>query len=357
MKNFDYDNFSKKAHDFLDEASKGLTPDLIEYLKQRFQSNMINWIIDEEADLQVKLVIDSNTIIRTLKYYANTGKSSLLLKLKSNPLFPIYSPIELENEIVDYIEIKEKNLKHKPKMRKAWNLIKKNIIFQKDINIESWKKAQEIIGKKDSNDIPFVGVYFDLNASGIITEDRHYEHPEIKRFNIESLGEIVGTYHRGIFSFFILNDFSPLLFNFIKQLSLTILKLLSEMFFLFLNLFKTLATGAISKTFELLSRSPSWVLPIVLIISIGAGIVIAFHDGARNKVKKFLLNAKEKIKPYLDRIIDLIQTILGKLIEYIKKSMPYAGMTLASIKELTDNIDKLREEIQTMISEQSLSST
>lgn len=148
------------------------SPDLIEYLRRRFQTTMIDWITEDESGLQIKLVIDSNTVIRTLKHFAKTGKSSLLFKLKSNPLFPIYASINLETEVLEFIDIKEKNQKYKPKMKKSWNLIKQNIIFQHEIDMESWNKAQETIGKRDSDDVPFVGVYFDLKASGVITEDK-----------------------------------------------------------------------------------------------------------------------------------------------------------------------------------------
>ena len=341
MKILDNKNFSNQVHDFLNEASKGLSPDLIEYLRRRFQTTMIDWITEDEAGLQIKLVIDSNTVIRTLKYFAKTGKSSLLFKLKSNSLFPIYAPINLETEVLEFIDIKEENQKYKPKMKKAWNLIKQNIIFQHEIDMESWNKAQETIGKRDSDDVPFVGVYFDLKASGVITEDKDYEHPEIRRFNIESLGEVIGTFHRGIFSFFILNDFSPLLFDLIKQVSLSILKFLAEILVLFLGFFKAVATGTISKISELLSRAPSWCF-----WALGVGVVtVLLHDGARNKVKNFIQNAKETIKPILDRIISFMKILFSKLIEYTEKSAPYASMTLISIKELSENIRKLEEEV------------
>ena len=357
MENIDTNNFSQKIHSFLDDATKKLSPDLIEFLRRRFQTSIIDWMIDEDVGLQVKLVIDSNTVIRSLKYSAKTGKDSLLSKLQSNPLFPIYSPQNLETEVLNYIENKEKNKEYKLKMKKTWELMKQHIIFQEEIDLESWNKANEIVGKRDQDDVPFVGVYFDLNADGVITEDKHYEHPEITRFNIESLGEIVGTYHRGIFSFFILNDFSPLLFDLIIQLSLSILKLLSEIFFLFLNLIKSIASGTISKILDLLSKAPSWCLPVLAIILITAGIAIALHDDARNKIKHFAQNIKEKVKPYVDKLIYLINTIFGKLIKYAEKSIPYAGMALVAIKELNENIKILKKEIHVMISEESLSSS
>ena len=348
------DDFSEKVQDFLNESTKEFSPDLIEYLKQKFQTNIMNWIIKEGTDLQVKLVVDSNTVISSLRYYAKTGKPSILLKLKSNPLFPLYSPIDLETEVIDYIETKEKNQRYKPKMRKAWNLIKQNIIFQKEIHMTSWNKAKEVIGKRDSDDIPFVGVYFDLNASGIVTNDKHYEHQEIRRFNIESLGEVVGTFHRGIFSFFILNDMSPLLFDFIKQVSLSILKFLSEIVVLFLGFIKALTTGAISKIFELLSKAPSWLIGILFGIGVASIIVVLLHDDTRNKVKNLAQSIKEKTKPMINKIINFMKVVFGKLIQYTKKSAPYAGMTILSINELSKNVDNLQEEIQTLLSEESL---
>ncbi len=357
MKDSQKKDFSKKIHDFLDGSTKEFPPDLIEYLKQRFQTSMMNWITKEDADLQIKLVVDSNTVIRSLKYYAKTGKSSLLFKLKSNPLFPLYSPINLETEVIDYIKNKETNQKYKLKMKKAWNLIKPNINFQKEIRMGSWNKAKEVIGKRDSDDIPFVGIYFDLNASGVITDDKDYEHPEIRRFNIESLGEIVGIFHRGIFSFFILNDFTPLLFDFIKQISLHIIKFLSEVVILFLRFVKVLATGAISKIFEMLSKAPSWLQWVILGTIIVSVIIISFHDPIRNKVKSLAQNIKEKIKPILERIIHFMKIFFGKLIEYIKKSAPYANMTLMAISELSKNIKKLQVEVQTLLSEETLFSS
>ena len=357
MENSQYGDFSTKIQDFINEFTKMLPPDLIEYLRSGFQASMADWITKEEVDLQVKLVIDSNAVIRSLKYYAKTGTPPLLLKVGSNPLFPLYSPTDLETEVSEYIETKEKNQKNKPKMRKAWNLIKQNISFQKEIHIASWNKAQEAIGKRDPDDIPFVGIYFDLNASGIVTDDKDYDSMKIRRFSIEDLGETVGIFHRGIFSFFILNDFSPLLFDFIKQICLSITKFLSEILVLALEFLKALATGAISKILEWLSKAPSWLIMILSGIAIAGIIAILLHDDMRKKIKDLVQRTKEKIKPVLDKILHLVKVLFGKLIGYAEKSAPYAGMALVSFKELSANIEKLQEEVMVLLSEESLASS
>ena len=357
MRNFQNDDFSEKIRYFLDECTKGLSPDLIEHMRAGFQTSATSGLANGEMDLQVKLVVDSNAVIRSLMHYAKTGKSPLLLKLESNPLFPLYSPTDLEDEVSEYIETKEKDPENRPKMREAWSLIRKNIIIQKKIQTKSWNKAKEVIGKRDSDDMPFVGVYFDLNASGIVTDDKDYDHPEIKRFTIESLGELVGDFHRGIFSFFIVNDLSPPLFDFVKQISLSIIKFLSETIVLVLGFIKSLATGTVSKVLEWLDRAPSWFMWLLLGVFLIVGITVIFHDSARKRVEDVIQRAKEKIRPSLDRILHFVKILFGKLIEYIEKSSPYANMTLISIRELHTNIQKLHEEVEALLSEESLFSS
>lgn len=44
MKKVQNEDFTKKIHDFLNESTKEFSPDLIEYLKQKFQTSMMNWI-------------------------------------------------------------------------------------------------------------------------------------------------------------------------------------------------------------------------------------------------------------------------------------------------------------------------
>ena len=308
---------------------------------------------DEGMDLQIKMVVDSNAVIRSLRHYANMGKSSLLLKLKSNPLFPLYSPVDLEGEVLEYIETKEKIPANRPKMREAWNLIRKNITIQEKIQTESWNKAKEVIGKRDSDDIPFVGVYFDLNASGIVTDDKDYDNPEIRRFTIESLGELVGGFHRGIFSFFIMHDISPLLLDFVKQVSLSIIKFLSEAIVLVLRFVKDLATGAVSKISEHVDRIPSWIAGILLGVFLSVGAVALLHDDTRKKIKNTIQLVKEKIQPILDKILHLAKALLERLIEYAKKSAPYANMTMIAIEELHTNIQNLKQEVMSLLSEES----
>lgn len=356
MKSSQSGNSSKKIRDFIDDLTKALHPDLIEYLRSNFQASMAGRIAGG-ADLQVKLVIDSNAVIRSLKHYAKTGTQPLLLKLGSNPLFPLYSPTDLETEVSEYIEAKEKKQKNKPKMRKAWNLIKRNISIQKEIHAAAWNKAREVIGKRDPDDIPFVGMYFDLNASGIVTDDRDYDHLEIRRFSIEDLGETVGTFHRGIFSFFILNDFSPALFDFIRQVCLSITKFLSEILVLVLEFLKSLATGMISKVAEWLSRAPPWLIKIAILVVIVGGMVILLHDDTRKKAEDLVQRSKEKIKPILDKILHLVKVIFEKLIEYVEKSASYASVALVSFEELSANIEKLQEEVITLLAKESLASS
>ena len=238
-------------------------------------------------------------------------------------------------------------------MRKAWNLLKPNISIQKEIHAASWNKAQKIIGKRDPDDIPFVGLYFDLNAAGIVTDDKDYDSLEIRRFSVEDLGKTVGIFHRGIFSFFMLDDFSPLLFDFIKQVCLSIIKFLSEILALVLGFLKTLVTGSITKIIEWASVIPTW-----LLILMGAGAMIALlHDDTRKKAGDLVQRLKEKTRPALDRILHFVKALFEKLVGYAEKSAPYADMALISFDELSANIEKLQEEVKLLLSQEGFASS
>lgn len=348
------DSFSYKIHNIIDDISKEFSPELLEFLREKFESNMVEWIKEEPKDLQVKLVVDSNSVIRSLKYFAKKRSEPLLFKLAGNPIFPIFSPANLEEEVLDYIENKEENEEWKPRLLEGWEIIKQHIKFHIEIDLESWNEAKKIIGKNDDDDVPFVGVYLDLKASAIITDDKHFEHPEIKKLNLESLGEIVGSYHRGVFSFFVINDFTPLVFELIRYVCTAIFKVLAEVITFIVKLAKDIVNGTVTGMNQIIEKiNPKFVLVLLVAIT----LILLLHEKSRKKVSEVLHSIKEKIQPIVSKILELLKKLLYKLLDYIEKASPYAGMAVDVLKELSNNVEKLREEIKRFSAEESLSSS
>lgn len=348
------ESFSHKVHEFIDSISKEFSPELLEFFQEKFEANITEWIEIGAKELEVKLVVDSNSVIRSLKYYAKKKSDPLLFKLLDNPIFPIFAPINLEDEVLDYIANKEENKKLKPILDEGWTRIKQQIKFHAKMNLESWNEAIKIIGKNDGDDIPFVGVYLDLKASAIITDDKHFDHPEIRKLNIEALGEIVGSYHRGVFSFFIIDEISPLVVELIRYVCGAIFKILVGVIMFVMKLIKAIVEGSVETISKLIEKiNPKF----VLLLLIATSLILIFHEGARKKVLGAIHSIKEKVQPMISKILELLKKIANEILEYVKKVSPYAGMTFEALKELTDNIEKLREEINKFSAEESLSSS
>lgn len=111
-KKFEPEAFSIAVEDFLIQATKGLSIELLDWMKQKFESNMHHLIGENLGDVTVGVVVDSSSVIRALNYYSK-GKTSLLFKLVKNPIFPMYAPPKLEEEVLDYINNKSKNYNKK----------------------------------------------------------------------------------------------------------------------------------------------------------------------------------------------------------------------------------------------------
>lgn len=339
--------FSDKVESFIDLASKSLTPDLLVWLKKQCEDQIVNWFGDKTQEIQVSLVIDSNIVIKSLIYYSN-GHESILFKLTKNPVISLHAPSKLEEEVIDYIENKKKKKIDKKKLEEGWLILRNNIKII-DIQNRTYKElADSIIGTKDVDDVPFVGVYLEMGAAGILTDDKHFLHPIIKRFSIPELGNVVGTYHRGMFSFFVLYDVVPSLLGFIKDI---ITALTAEMLNFIKIIFSALGailSGSIEKLAGIISRMPSWLGGVLLGAGLITALFILFDEKARTKVSQKLNNIWNKIKPILTEIFEFLKNLINNLLTKIGKLSPYISMSSIALQKLLEDIEDFKKEIRTL---------
>lgn len=339
--------FSDKVESFIDLASKSLTPDLLAWLKEQCQDQIVNWFGDKIREIQVSLVVDSNIVIKSLIYYSN-GNQSILFKLANNPVISLHAPSKLEEEVVDYIENKRKKKTNKKKLEEGW-LILKNHIKLRDIKNKTYEEfATAIIGTKDIDDVPFVGIYLEMGAAGILTDDKHFQHPTIKRFSIPELGDIVGTYHRGMFSFFVVYDMLPPILGLLKDIITAIVTALMNFIRIIVSVLGAIFSGALEKLANLISRMPPWLSGVLL----GAGVItlllVLLDKKIRNKVSQKLKNVWKEVKPVLTDIFEFLKNLINNLLTKIEKMSPYIGMSSIALKELLKDIEDFKNEIQNL---------
>ena len=135
----------------------------------------------------MKLVIDTNIIISALIRKGITRKMLLFPGLKL--ITPKITFKEIENHI-DLIAAKSKL--SKDNVLRILDILKKKI---KTIPESRWwnhyNQAENIIGKKDPKDVPFIAVALALTVDGIWSNDRDFESQS--KFKIWKTAELAQT--------------------------------------------------------------------------------------------------------------------------------------------------------------------
>lgn len=347
------DTISEKVTSFLDEATKNLSPELLGWLKQQFDSGISNFLGGNLRKLKVGLVLDANIAIQAITYHAK-GKKSILFHLEKNPIFPIYAPPEIEDEIIKYIENDAKTKKgyNKKKLEEGWNRLKKILTIKNVTNKKIRDMALKMMSEHDPLDAPFVSLYIDTGSVAILTEDHHYDELAIEKFNIEKLQDVVATFHRGVYSFFIFNDAIPLILKLMAELIAAIVKISFQFLMLVYNIGKGILTGAIDQIIDLFSRIPSSIqkgLGIALLIAgVFGAVLLIFNENLRKKFSTLIHSAWNKIKSFIEKILKWISGVVKTLVYYTKSTGPYAKISFVALADIYKNIMVISEEIKNL---------
>ena len=118
----------------------------------------------------MKLVVDTGVLIAALM------KDSAVRELLLNPLFEFYVP----EHCIEEIE------KHMGEIAKRSGLIVENVylllgilltsvqVVPKERILERMKEAEQIMGKIDMDDTPFIALALSFPNDGVWSEDRHF---------------------------------------------------------------------------------------------------------------------------------------------------------------------------------------
>ena len=341
---FDPELTSATLEQLINKTTKNLPVEMLDWMKKIFESNMSNFFLGNKQEITVTLVVDSSSVIRALNYYAK-DKTSIFFKLAQNPIFPLWSPPELENEVIDYIENKAKKSFSKNKLRSGWEQLKKIIEIKEIQNSESIQLAKQIM-TRDQNDVSFVSLIIDTNASAIVSEDHDFD--AIKhRFKIEQLGDVVGVYHRGLLSFTIMSELAPPVVKFAGGLIIIIINTFYEFLARMTKVIKGIVSGSIDGILKACSHIPSWVILVLAIL----GMTVIFLDSVNKKILNEVKSMYAKAKSSIKKIVLKLITLLEKLLTYVKKLIPYAESSAIILGDLYHNIALLKTEIMNLKAE------
>jgi predicted nucleic acid-binding protein len=329
----------------LDGLTRSLSPEMLAWLKENTEKHIGVLGGGKIEDLRISLVIDTNFALAAIRHYEK-GKMPMLIKMAKNPLFPIYAPPELAIEVEEKLMVFAEEGLNLEKMQEAWKQIRAVIKFSSRGTKVAKKKAAELIGSKDKDDVPFVQVYIDCGAAAILTEDEHYDNEEIKTFTVKDLQKIVAMSHRGVFSFFILHDMTPMLLKLLWQAVLGIARAIFDLVALLAKLAAGVITGGIKMIADILSRLPDKVGVILLTAVLGAGIAALAIEKSRKKIISFAQDAWSIVKPILQKLSEWFWRAVEFAFRVASASKPYVGASLLILTRFIENVKVLREELQ-----------
>jgi len=336
----------------LDELTKSLPLEIVEWLKQRFQSVIQNLLKLEFADISVEFVVDTNIIIRSLLGYAK-GKVSCLFGLIKNQIFKFHAPAYIEHEIAKFIRTNKKKI-NKNKLVEGWMKLRNNLKIGTQVSVNALNLANAIIGNRDPKDVPFVAMYIDLGASNILTYDKDFDHPLLRTLKIDGLGQVVAAVNRGLLSFFVLNDLTPGTLNFLGQLILGLIRTLFDAVKLLVDFFSAVTRNAINEATNLISNffpeirdwieSGAFNDALLAITIIVAGVVIIDEDLRNNlfRLTNFIIRS---LQPTLDNFVNWLERSMRVLIDWAKAILPHIVTILVA---LLVNISKVVSHVKVM---------
>jgi hypothetical protein len=69
---------------------------------------LIIYLVFNFETLKAYFIVNTNTVIRALSGYIEGKRASMLFKLMGNPIFNFYVPLEIESEVLKYINTNKK---------------------------------------------------------------------------------------------------------------------------------------------------------------------------------------------------------------------------------------------------------
>lgn len=159
---------------------------------------------------------------------------------------------------------------------------------------------------------------------------------------------MVATFHKGLFSFFILYDFGPGVLDVCSKLVLAVVRTLFDGLDAILQIVGSIAAGAFEKILQIAARTPRWLAAVAAGVIVAVLIWLVFDEKSRNKVYEAVNSLWKKAKPLVDKIVVWIVEGINTLLSYVMIIRPYAGITLTALVSLQKSIAALSEMVKSL---------
>jgi len=313
----------------IDRSIEGILKDiptlLLNHLKRNFEQN-ISSFIGGSFKLELRLVVDSSSVVSNLISFAKKGES-ILHKLIKDPFLRLYAPSTLKKEVEkNIVEISQKKKLDKELLMKTWRhdiLPKITILDPSDL---AMLKGYLVVGRRDVTDVPFVALHFQLGTHGVVTRDKDIiEQPVVRTWHIKRVCGLVTVFKKGAFSFFIYSRILPNVLHAVFKIGVAVLRTVLEILAKIVQLFVNLTNGVI----RTISKLPDWAQ---LLVGIAAFIMI-LEERTQNFIVEFLKKVGEAIFKFASEVYSVIINLLKFLAPLVQIALSVLAYLSSSYQE------------------------
>ena len=314
----------------IDKSIEGILKDiplqLLSYLKRNFEQN-ISTFIGGSFKLELRLVVDSSSVISNIISFAKKGQS-VLHKLIKEPFLQLYAPSTLKKEVEGNIaEISKKKRLDKELLMKTWRMdILPRITILDPSDFEAMFKGFLVVGRRDITDVPFVALHFQLGTHGVITKDKDImEQPVVRTWRIRRVGGLITVFKKGAFSFFIYSKVLPNILYAVFKIGVAVLRIVFEILAKIIQFFINLASGVV----KAISKLPVWAQLLVGI----AAIILILEERTRNLAVEFLKRVGEAIFEFASEVYTVMKNLLESLAPLVQITLTVLTYLFNSYEE------------------------
>lgn len=283
---------------------KKVGDDFVNLLKDKFQDEY--QLFKEISQFKISVVVDNNFVFGQLKGLVEKNKpleGSFIYRIANLKSVKIYAPPKLKSELYDKIE---SVLKVNNSLAKEYaDRILQQIEIKDAYWIDEWKKANNLIGKVDDDDVPYLALALDLGSHSIISNDKVFHTSGVTQvWSLQDTDKVITNYNKGFVSFCFLGTI-PEIIQIVWKVFVVIFKVIGEVLKIFLNTVALLAAG----TIKVLSCIPAeiWFLLFgFILISPNAQVI---SKEVTNKIGEVVKTCLEYIGRFLNWLVDFIKQI------------------------------------------------
>lgn len=318
--------------------------DFVNSMKGQFQDELS--MFKEISQFRFSIVIDNNFIFGQIKNVVEKNldiEDSFVYKLVNSANTNIYGPYKLKEELYDKLLTV---LSVNNELAKSYaDLLIEKIIIKDAQWTNEWKKANNLIGHIDQDDVPYLALAFHQESHAIISNDKIFsKQGASKTWDIQDADKIITSYNSGFMSFCFIGTGISIM-DLIWKTFVSIFKVIGEILLEIISGIGMLVVGTID---ILVNTVPPWLSLSLLALGIGAAIL---SEDFREVSKEILVETGKIAK----KIIVKIEKTLAWLIEVVQElwevfkplgitSLEFAGYFLLEYELMSIEVAKLDDE-------------